>query len=64
MPQDEKDHTTVCVGAVLQCLTCGGRMCDCGSEGLDYQIFYCIHCGETEVEERERAGALALSDHS
>jgi hypothetical protein len=29
-------------------------MCDCGSEGLDYQIFYCTHGGETEVEEPKR----------
>jgi hypothetical protein len=39
---------------VRQCETCGGRMCDCGSEGLDYQIFYCTHGGETEVEEPKR----------
>ena len=36
-----------------QCETRGGRMCDCASEGLDYQI-YCIHGGETEVEESKR----------
>jgi hypothetical protein len=52
MPQDEKDHITVCQGDVRQCETCGGRMCDCGSEGLDYQIFRCIHGGEIEVDER------------
>jgi hypothetical protein len=42
MSQDEKNHTTVCQGDVRQCMTCGGRMCDCGSEGLAYQIFYQI----------------------
>jgi hypothetical protein len=63
MPQDEKDHITVCQGDVRQCETCGGRMCDCGSEGLEYQIFHCIHGGEVEVDEREREGVSAVSVH-
>jgi len=46
-------------GDLRQCITCGVRMCDCSSAGLAYQIFYCIHCGETEVEEQECNSTLA-----
>jgi hypothetical protein len=60
MPQHEENHITVCQGEVRQCGNCGGRMCDCGSESLDYQIFHCIHGGEIEVEERERDCSSAL----
>ena len=28
--QYEHDHIEHCHGNVRQCLTCGGRMCDCG----------------------------------
>jgi hypothetical protein len=58
--QYEDDHITVCQGAVRQCITCGGRMCDCGSSDPEYQVYRCIHCGETEVDERERHSALAV----
>lgn len=57
--QYEDKHITVCRGDVRQCETCGGRMCDCGSSDPEYQIFRCIHCGESAVDERERAYAAA-----
>jgi hypothetical protein len=63
MPQDTDHHITVCQGEVRQCLTCGGRMCDCGSEHWDYQVFHCIHCGETEVDERERDSAPVMPSY-
>src|SRR5262249_26166839 len=30
MPSHYEDHIRNCTGNVRQCLTCGGRMCDCG----------------------------------
>jgi hypothetical protein len=51
MPQDEKDHRVVCKGEVRQCLTCGGRMCDCGSVGL-LQTFYSAYCGTCELADQ------------
>jgi hypothetical protein len=61
MPQQYEDgHIRVCRGDVRQCETCGGRMCDCGSERWEYQVFQCIHCGQVEVDEWERNDVLAL----
>ena len=34
-------------------------VCDCGSSDPEYQVYRCIHCGEIEVDERERAYATA-----
>jgi hypothetical protein len=60
-PQYEHDHIEHCHGNVRQCKTCGGRMCDCGSEGLPYQIFRCIHGGEIKVDEREQESGSRLN---
>ena len=60
--QYEDNYIPVCRGDVRQCETCGGRMCDCGSSDPEYQVFRCIHCGETAVDERERTCA-AVEDY-
>ena len=57
--QYEHDHISVCHGDVRQCLTCGGRMCDCGWPDPEYRVYRCIDCGASEVED----GAFATLDY-
>jgi hypothetical protein len=51
-PHYEDKHIRNCHGDVRQCLTCGGRMCDCGWPDPEYRLFRRINCGANEVEDR------------
>jgi len=46
----ENDHVRNCHSTVRQCLTCGGRMCDCGWPDPEFRLFRCIDCARFLVK--------------